>query len=148
MTKQLLGGLAALLPSLSWAQPAQPAQPARPAAGPYFQQEVNYSIDVTLDDKTHQLTGREKLTYVNNSPDALALIWFHLWPNAYRDNRTDFARQQPRNGKRTFQFAKAADRGLIDGLPASRQDFTDAIRFVLNFNLANPFRLADQVLTQ
>ena len=145
MTKQLLGGLAALLPSLSF---SQPAQPARPVAGPCFQQEVNYSIDVTLDDKTHQLTGREKLTHVNNSPDALAFIWFHLWPNAYRDNRTDFARQQLRNGKGTFQFAKAADRGFIDGLPASRQDFTDAIRFVLNFNLANPFRLADQVLTQ
>ena len=113
MTKYLLCGLAAWLPGLAL---GQPARPARPATAPYFQQEVNYAIDVALDDKLHQLTGREELTYVNNSPAALPFIWFHLWPNAYRDNRTAFARQQLRNGKRTFQFAKAADHGFIDGL--------------------------------
>ncbi|MBC8083747.1 MAG: M1 family metallopeptidase, partial [Hymenobacter sp.] len=105
-----------LLSSLPALSRAQPAKPARPTPAVYFQQEVNYSIDVTLDDKTHQLTGREELTYVNNSPAALAFIWFHLWPNAYRDNTTAFARQQLRNGDRKFQFAKAADWGFIDGL--------------------------------
>ena len=113
MTKRILSGLLALLPGLAL---AQPAKPARPSAAPYFQQEVNYSIDVALDDKTHQLTGREELAYVNNSPATLSFIWFHLWPNAYRDNGTAFARQQLRNGKRKFQFAPAADRGYIDGL--------------------------------
>ncbi|HEX8505639.1 MAG TPA: M1 family metallopeptidase [Hymenobacter sp.] len=114
MKKPTLLGLLALLPGL--AAVAQPAKPARPTAAAYFQQEVNYSIDVALDDKTHQLTGREELTYTNHAPTALSFIWFHLWPNAYRDNSTAFARQQLRNGKRAFQFAKAADRGYIDGL--------------------------------
>ncbi|WP_152560093.1 M1 family metallopeptidase [Hymenobacter sp. IS2118] len=116
MTKRILLGLLALLPGLALAQPAKPAKPVRPSSAPYFQQEVNYAIDVTLDDKTHQLTGREELTYVNNSPTALAFIWFHLWPNAYRDNTTAFAKQQLRNGERKFQFAKPEDRGFIDGL--------------------------------
>ena len=71
---------------------------------------------MTLDDKAHQLTGREELTYTNNSPATLSFIWFHLWPNAYRDTSTAFAKQQLRNGERKFQFAKAADRGYIDGL--------------------------------
>ena len=53
---------------------ARPKPTAAPAAdkGPYFQQEVNYSIDVKLDDRAHVLRGREELTYVNNSPKPLA----------------------------------------------------------------------------
>ncbi|SFP76142.1 M1 family metallopeptidase [Hymenobacter arizonensis] len=128
MNTRTLLGLLALLPGLALAQPtkkaksarpaktSRPARPPRPSSAPYFQQEVNYSIDVTLDDKAHELTGREELTYVNNSPAALSFIWFHLWPNAYKDNTTAFAKQQLRNGDRKFQFAKAADRGFIDGL--------------------------------
>ncbi|MDU0371938.1 M1 family metallopeptidase [Hymenobacter endophyticus] len=81
-----------------------------------WQQQVNYSIDVALDDRQHVLTGREELEYTNNSPQPLAFIWFHLWPNAYRDNSTAFARQQLRNGSRKFQFATASQRGFIDGL--------------------------------
>ncbi|OWP63898.1 hypothetical protein CDA63_06710 [Hymenobacter amundsenii] len=95
-----------LLPGLVAAQ--------TPAAG--WQQQVDYSIDVSLDDQQHVLTGREELVYINNSPDALPFLWFHLWPNAYRDNNTAFARQQLRNGSRKFQFATPAQRGFIDGL--------------------------------
>jgi hypothetical protein len=116
MTKRLLLGLLALLPGLALGQKPKPKPAAPKAAGPYFQQEVNYSIDVALDDKAHTLAGREELTYTNHSPQALTFIWFHLWPNAYKDNSTAFARQQLRDGKRRFQFAPAGDRGFIDGL--------------------------------
>ncbi len=86
------------------------------AQAPYFQQEVKYDIDVRLDDRQHRLRGREALTYRNNSPEALTFIWFHLWPNAYRDNNTAFARQQQRQGKKTFLFAPPSARGFIDSL--------------------------------
>ena len=56
----------------------------REATSQYWQQEVNYRIDVTLDDKLHSITGFEKIEYINNSPDTLKFIWFHLWPNAYK----------------------------------------------------------------
>ncbi|WP_400193742.1 M1 family metallopeptidase [Hymenobacter sp. B81] len=107
MAKFLVGLLLAALPLAALAQ--------TPAA-PYFQQEVNYSIDVALDDRQHVLTGREEIEYINNSPDALPFIWLHLWPNAYRDNGTAFARQQRQQGKRRFEFAPAQDRGFIDQL--------------------------------
>ncbi len=111
MKKLLLAALALA------AHPAQAQKPApRPDQGAYFQQEVNYSIDVKLDDRRHELRGHEDLTYVNNSGKPLAFIWFHLWPNAYHDNSTAFGRQQLVQGKRRFQFAKAADRGFIDSL--------------------------------
>ncbi|MBX0290877.1 M1 family metallopeptidase [Hymenobacter sp. HSC-4F20] len=96
----------ALVPGLLLAQ--------RPAPG--WQQQTTYSIDVTLDDQQHTLRGQEELTYTNNSPDTLPYLWFHLWPNAYRNNSTAFARQLLRNGSRKFQFASAAQRGFIDGL--------------------------------
>lgn len=86
------------------------------AQAPYFQQEVKYDIDVRLDDRQHQLRGHEALTYRNNSPEALTFIWFHLWPNAYRDNNTAFARQQRRQDKKDFLFAPPSARGFIDSL--------------------------------
>ena len=46
------------------------------APGPkYWQQQADYEIDVELNDLTHEVTGSEKITYHNNSPDALNYIW-------------------------------------------------------------------------
>jgi hypothetical protein len=59
----------------------------------YFQQEVNYKINVTLNDRTHELSGYESVEYINNSPDTLRFLYFHLWPNAYSNNKTGLARQ-------------------------------------------------------
>ncbi|MCC2546935.1 M1 family metallopeptidase [Hymenobacter sp. BT175] len=108
MKKLLVGLWLTALPLVSIAQAARPAG--------YWQQEVNYSIDVALDDQQHMLTAKEELQYTNNSPDQLTFIWFHLWPNAYRDNSTAFARQQRRNGSLKFEFAKDSQRGFIDQL--------------------------------
>ena len=116
MKARLLFGLLAALPGMALAQKRTPKPAVPKSTGPYFQQEVNYSIDVKLDDRLHQLRGHEELTYTNNSPQALPFIWFHLWPNAYRDNHTAFGREQQRQGTRKFLFAKAADRGYIDSL--------------------------------
>ncbi|HCQ29849.1 MAG TPA: peptidase, partial [Flavobacteriales bacterium] len=50
----------------------------------YFQQEVNYKIDVRLDDTLHFLHGHETIEYKNNSHETINYIYFHLWPNAYK----------------------------------------------------------------
>ena len=52
----------------------------------YWQQEVNYTIDVRLNDKSHELSGYETMQYINNSPDELDFIYIHLWPNAYNND--------------------------------------------------------------
>ena len=82
----------------------------------YFQQEVNYRINVSLDDKKHELSGEETLEYKNNSPDELTFIWFHIWPNAYKNNNTAMAKQLIASGKKNFYFASASERGNIDRL--------------------------------
>lgn len=78
---------------------------------PYFQQEVNYDIQVTLDDSDHLLSGETKIEYINNSPDKLDGIYFHLWANAYKSQQTAFAKQQIQNGNTAFFFAKKKELG-------------------------------------
>lgn len=77
----------------------------------YFQQEVNYDIDVTLDDANHQLVGIATIEYINNSPNALESIYFHLWANAYQSHQSAFAKQQIKNGSSKFFFAKDSEMG-------------------------------------
>jgi len=83
---------------------------------PYFQQMVKYEIDVTLNDSAHTLSAFERLEYTNNSPDTLEFIWFHLWPNAYKNDSTAFAKQQIKFGSRRFADSDEEDRGFIDSL--------------------------------
>src|ERR1700744_3617267 len=82
----------------------------------YWQQQVNTKIDVRLDDKTDFLHAYEEMVYTNNSPDTLRFIYMHLWPNAYKNDRTPLAQQFDRNGQTAFYYSKPADRGYIDSL--------------------------------
>ena len=82
----------------------------------YFQQEVNYTIAVTLDDEAHTISGTIDMEYINNSPDELQEIPFHLWPNAFSTKQTAFAKQKLRQGNTRFYYAKEKNMGYISGL--------------------------------
>lgn len=82
----------------------------------YWQQEVNYEIKVKLDDKKHYLRASESIVYTNNSPDTLHEIYFHLWPNGYKNVRTEFSKQRLREGKKDFYYSRKEERGFIDSL--------------------------------
>ena len=86
------------------------------ASSQYWQQQVNYLIDVTLHDNDNTLDAFEKIEYVNNSPDTLKFIWFHIWPNAYRNDKTAFSNQMLVNGNTKFYFADKEQRGYINRL--------------------------------
>ena len=75
------------------------------AQAQYWQQKVDFKIEATLNDKEHTIEAFEKITYTNNSPDTLLFIWFHLWPNAYKNDRTAFSEQRLENGKTDFYFS-------------------------------------------
>ncbi|HEX2535071.1 MAG TPA: M1 family metallopeptidase [Chitinophagaceae bacterium] len=89
---------------------------AASAQSGYWQQEVHYTIDVALDDNAHSLKGKMKLDYVNHSPDRLDFIWFHLWPNAYKNEKTAFARQLFRDPDGQKRWNEMQDKGYIDSL--------------------------------
>ncbi len=82
----------------------------------YWQQQVNYNIDVTLNDVDNTLDGFVKMDYYNNSPDTLFFIWMHLWPNAYKNDKTAFTDQDLENGSTDFYFSNADKRGYINRL--------------------------------
>lgn len=82
----------------------------------YFQQEVNYKIKVSLNDVKNELSASEEIVYINNSANDLHYIYFHLWPNAYKNQQTALARQLLQNGETAFYFSKPEERGYIDSL--------------------------------
>ena len=47
----------------------------------YFQQKVDYVMNITLNDKNPRIDGTETITYTNNSPDALSYLWMQLDQN-------------------------------------------------------------------
>ncbi|MEX2231949.1 MAG: M1 family metallopeptidase [Cyclobacteriaceae bacterium] len=54
------------------------------APGPaYWQQRADYEINVEVNDKTQELTGHEKITYHNNSPENLRYLWMQLDQNIF-----------------------------------------------------------------
>ncbi len=82
----------------------------------YWQQQVNYKIDVTLNDVDNTLDGFVKMDYYNNSPDSLFFIWIQLWPNAFKNDKTAFTDQALENGSTAFYFSDAGERGYINRL--------------------------------
>jgi hypothetical protein len=82
----------------------------------YFQQEVNYVIDVKLNDKNHSLDANIEIEYTNNSPDKLEIIYMHLWPNAYKSPNSSLSKQLLEIGNTSLYYAKDYDRGYIDSL--------------------------------
>lgn len=50
----------------------------------YWQQKVNYEMDIDFDVKSHQFSGKQKLIYWNNSPDTLSKVFYHLYYNAFQ----------------------------------------------------------------
>ena len=100
----------------------------------YWQQKVDFTIDVTLNDKEKSIDGFEKITYLNNSPDTLYYIWFHLWPNAYKNDRTAFSDQMLENGNTAFYFSNKEEKGYVnrldfkmDGITARTEDHPEHI---------------------
>lgn len=82
----------------------------------YFQQRVDFQINVTLNVQEKSLNAFETIEYTNNSPDTLHFIWFHLWPNAYKNDRTAFSEQMLQNGNTDFYFSDESKRGYINQL--------------------------------
>lgn len=50
----------------------------------YWQQHVNYVMDVNLNVQTNIVKGTEKIAYTNNSFDKLDKVFFHLYWNAFQ----------------------------------------------------------------
>jgi len=50
----------------------------------YWQQRVDYKMDVVMDAQNYKYKGKQQLVYTNNSPDTLRRVYYHLYNNAFQ----------------------------------------------------------------
>jgi len=79
-------------------------------------QRPAYTIEVTLDTVTHELSGFVDMTYTNTSPGPLDSLAIHLWANAYANKNTTFAKQLLNLGTLNFNNAKPEELGGYEKL--------------------------------
>ena len=58
---------------------------AQPNPG-YWQQHVDYKMNVEIDVETFRYSGTQELVYTNKSPDTLSRVFYHLYYNAFQPN--------------------------------------------------------------
>jgi hypothetical protein len=85
-----------------------------------WQQRADYRIEITLADDLRTIDGRIAITYTNNSPDTLTLVYLKAFPNAiqkdsYADNKL----------RRQKDYSLANLRPEQEGLLAIRDLSTD-----------------------
>ncbi len=84
----------------------------------YWQQEVDYKMDIDMNVKNWQYEGHQELTYTNHSPDTLKRVYYHLYFNAFQpgsemDVRSrSIADPDPRVGDRISKL-EASEIGYI-----------------------------------
>ena len=50
----------------------------------YWQQHVDYTMEIDMNVENFQYQGTQKLVYTNNSPDVLTKVYYHLYMNAFQ----------------------------------------------------------------
>src|SRR5680860_118993 len=50
----------------------------------YWQQHVDYKMDVDMNVENFQYIGDQELKYTNNSPDTLKQVFYHMFFNAFQ----------------------------------------------------------------
>ena len=106
----------------------------------YFQQDVDYKIEVALDDENHILRGKETIHYKNNSNDTLRFILFHLWANAYKNDKSTYTEHEVENRDTKFYYSMEEQRGFIDSLEFKVDNE--------NVNISNFNNLEDVILVE
>jgi hypothetical protein len=130
----------------------------------YWQQEVDYNIDATLDEDNQRLSATELITYRNNSPDTLTYLWFQLDQNRFRSDSMA-AMSGTFNGSspdadsndparislgqlRSLQYQSDADLGhRINAVSDSRENalLHTVVGTLMRVDLAEPLESGDEV---
>ena len=83
----------------------------------YWQQKVDYKMDVTMDVKNYQYKGKQELVYTNNSQDTLKKVYYHLFNNAFQPGSEMDAR---------IQSIKDPDGRMVNKVKVDGKDFKES----------------------
>lgn len=84
----------------------------------YYQQQVDYDMNLILDDEKNTLNGTETITYHNNSPDVLEYLWLSMDQNLRKkDSPFHLYRQggAPTNAMAIHDFSRTFMEEKFDG---------------------------------
>ncbi len=113
-------------------------------------QIANYTIDVKLDTEKHLLTGKENLSWTNISDVPIGEIWFHLYWNAFKNNRSTLWSEAARADQRAAAGWKDADWGYcqISSLKLLKNSYLDEIDLLPTLEYKHPDddNLSDQTV--
>jgi hypothetical protein len=93
-----------------------------PGAG-YWQQRADYVIRATLDTAARSVSGEERITYTNNSPDTLRYVWLQLDQNLFNSESRGFRvfGQDPRFGTKGAEVSVRLLKVGEPAVPAARR---------------------------
>lgn len=80
---------------LDWPAPNQYRAGSGAPGHAYWQQQVDYVIDATLDAEANSIEATATVTYHNNSPDSLDYVWLHLEQNLFRPDAIGALANEP-----------------------------------------------------
>ncbi|MCH9649370.1 MAG: M1 family metallopeptidase [Deltaproteobacteria bacterium] len=81
-----------------WSIALSALEPPLPQRSP---RNANYTIDVSLDTETRILSGRQILSWRNIQQQATDELWFHLYWNGWRNNRSTWLLEDRIRGRST-----------------------------------------------
>ena len=123
----------------------------------YWQQHVDYNMDIDMDVETFQYKGTQKLEYTNNSPDDLSRVFYHLYFNAFQPgSEMDVRLQniQDPDGRMTTEDKKSRIMSLsesemgyikVKSLTQDGKEVTyKTVGTVLEVELATPIKSGDK----
>lgn len=130
------------------------------AQSTYWQQDLRYTINAELNDTEKSINGSISIVYKNNSPSTLDYIWFHIWPNAYKNDSTALRKQLARNPddkKKKVEKGTGSIEGLAftvnnvlaQTLPHDNPEYIDIIKVLLqkpllpgdSITISTPFKV-------
>ncbi len=99
---------------------------------------ANYRIEVTLDPESKVLTGRETITWTNVQEQPTDELWFHLYWNAWRNNRSTWLLESRLRGRLPddlrieegdWGYVEVNSIKLLPGMGYSGNDLTGVMRY-------------------
>ncbi len=112
------------------------------SASSYWQQEVNYKLNVSLAADLRTVTGTIDIQYINNSPDTLSVIYLKAFPNAVQRNSYADRAARQRNEWELARI-KTADQGSLTLVPIPERTRDGSVIS----ELSPPFEVDNTIIT-
>ncbi len=112
-----------------------------------WQQRVKYTMNIDVDANKNRFTGKQKLEYTNNSPDALKKVFYHLYYNAFQPNSSMDVRSN-QLGKNIINGKPDWDSRVTDRIGKLKEDeigYQKIISLKMN-GVSQPFKYNETIL--